>query len=82
MALPDLAILSDAGGWVLSVAVMLGILGLVITGRLVPGPTHDREVRRGDAQDVRLDALAEIAKEQTSLLKTLLALQERPRGTR
>lgn len=44
MTLPDLKPLADAGGWVVAVAVVIGVLTLIVMGKLVPGPTHDRYV--------------------------------------
>lgn len=42
MTLPDLKPLADAGGWVVCVAVVIGVLTLLVMGKLVAGPTHDR----------------------------------------
>jgi hypothetical protein len=64
VALPDLTALSQAGGWVVAVATLLAVLGLIVTGKLVPGPTHDRALKRED--DLR-----ETAASQTAALKGL-----------
>jgi hypothetical protein len=80
MPLPNLPLLAEAGGWVIAIAVLLSVLWLVIRGDLVPGKSHQREVERADALDDVVDKLTEASKEQTSIMRTLLALTERDRA--
>lgn len=83
MPLPDLQIISEAGGYVVALGTLLGVLWLVVTGRLVPGSIHERETRRADALDGRVDALVESGKETSGLLRTVVALlEERQHGAR
>ena len=80
--LPDLAQLNEAGGWVVAVAVVVGVIALVVTGRLVPGPSHDREVVRGDKQDDRLDSMTELLHGVLNQLRVVTALLEDRRRER
>lgn len=86
MALPDLNALADAGGWLVAVGSLLSILGLILTGHLVPGRTHDREVKRGDSLDETLRTTTDTLRELTAHVDTVIdtALSEPPsrRGRR
>ena len=77
MDFPDLTGMANVGGWVFSSAVLAGVLWLIVTGKLVAGPSHAREATRADKQDDRLDKLTDAVKESSSLLKTVVALLER-----
>jgi hypothetical protein len=82
MDLPDLTGLAEVGGWVFSSAVLSGVLWLIVTGKLVAGPSHSREATRADKQDDRLDKLTDAVKDSSGVLRTVLALLEsRQRGT-
>lgn len=63
MTLPDLKTLTDAGGWVAAVAVVIAVLALFATGKIVAGSTYEREVKRGDALDATVT-------EQTNLMRS------------
>jgi hypothetical protein len=80
MPFPDLPMLAEAGGWVISIATLLSLLWLVVRGDFVPGYIHRREMERGDALDEAVDKLTEASKEQTAVMRTLLALTERDRA--
>jgi hypothetical protein len=45
----------DVGGWAAFGALSLAMLMLVVTGKLVPRRTHDREMARADAEIARLN---------------------------
>lgn len=78
----NLELLSEAGGWVVAAATLIGVIGLLLKGLLIPGPVYQREVKRSDELDERLDTMADAMKEQTGSMRTLLALSERRDGPR
>ena len=57
-------------------ALAVGIITLIITGQLVPGRTHDREIRRADAYDLKLDKLADAMHELATATKALAERRE------
>lgn len=56
--MPELQQLLDAGGWVVCVGVLIGLLNAFRTGALVSGPTHKREIERGDRAEKAAEAAA------------------------
>lgn len=59
--MPDLSWLVNAGpiaGWLAFAGFVLVVFAAILAGKLVPGPTHDRALRREDKQDERLDTFA------------------------
>lgn len=52
--MPPLDAIADAGGWAVCVFTLLLVVLALLTGRLVPGPIHARDVARAE----RLEAEA------------------------
>ena len=52
-------------------ALAVGIITLIITGQLVPGRSHDREVKRADALDAKLDLMAEALRDLATATRAL-----------
>lgn len=68
MTLPDLKPLADAGGWVVAVAVVIGVLTLIVMGKLVPGPTHDRYVGLVEELQHKLGEQTTLLRDQGSVI--------------
>lgn len=62
MTLPDVGPLGSLAGWFLAVFVMASVVTLIVLGKLVPGPTHDRALKQ-------IDELTEKLGEQTPLIR-------------
>jgi hypothetical protein len=60
MTLPDVGTLGSLAGWFLAVFVMAAVVTLIVTGKLVPGPTHDRVLKQNDELLERVGKLTPI----------------------
>ena len=72
--MPDAALFKDMGGWAAFATLALTVISLIVMGKLVPGPSHDRETRRADALDTRLDTLTTDQHDMAANVKTLAEL--------
>ena len=64
------AVLANAGGWTVVVA-MIGLIGIGVVKRWwVPGFVYQREVERGDRATTTLEAIAPLIKEFTDVLRS------------
>ena len=72
--MPDAALFKDMGGWAAFATLALTVISLIVMGKLVPGVQHDRETKRADALDARLDTLATDVHDLVAHVKTLSEL--------
>lgn len=77
MPLPDVGPLGSLAGWFLAVFISASVLTLVIRGNLVPGQTHERALKREDAQDARLDSFAATLRDLSAGQKFLVDFVDR-----
>lgn len=68
MTLPDVGPLGSLAGWFLAVFVMASVVTLMVLGKLVAGPTHDRALRQIDERDKLLAEQTPLLREQGKLL--------------
>lgn len=65
--------MAAAGGWATAVFVVLLVLFLIVLGKLVPGKAHDEDIAREEKAreglERRLDAMADVLREQTGYLR-------------
>ncbi len=73
MPLPDVGPLGSLAGWFLAVFALFSVIGLIVSGKLVPGSTHDLALKRLEAQDERQDKMLEQLEELTQHDRALSA---------
>lgn len=66
--------ISDAGGWVVSCAILIGVIVAIIHGDLVPGREHRREIARANRATDQLERQAEVGEQNAKDLRLLLDL--------
>jgi hypothetical protein len=68
------AALLDAGGWVTSAAIAIGVIAALIHGDLVPGMLYKREVTRADSATTQLERQNELGEKLTAQVEVLIKL--------